>query len=114
VVGAPLGFGSALAGALNAAPIAWLSLGAAALAIGWLPSAVGPLGATPVAGGFLLNVIAQTSGAPHWVAQLSPFAHLAAVPNEPPAWASTAVFLAIGCLLVALGLGGYRRRDLTT
>ena len=57
------------------------------LALGWLPSAVGAIGALPVAGGFLLNVVAQSTHAPGWLVNLSPFAHLSAVPNTPPDWA---------------------------
>jgi ABC-2 type transport system permease protein len=112
--GAPLGLGDALAGALNAAPIAWLAVGAAALAAGRLPAAVGAAGALPVAGGFLLNVITQSIRAPDWVVNLSPFAHLAAVPNVRPDWAAIAAFTVIGAILVALGLASYSRRDLTT
>ncbi|HKH50383.1 MAG TPA: polyketide antibiotic transporter [Mycobacterium sp.] len=114
VTGAPLGIGAALTGALNSAPIAWLSVGAASLAVGWLPSAVGVIGAVPVAGGFLLNVITQGTNAPTWLANLSPFVHLAAVPNAEPDWVATAVFTAIGAGLTALGLLGYHRRDLIT
>ena len=33
-------------------------------------------------------------GAPTWVAGMSPFAHLAAVPNAAPNWAATAAFIA--------------------
>ena len=87
ITGAPLTFGAALAGALNTAPIAWLAVGAASLAVGWLPSAVGAIGALPVVGGFLLNVITQGMQAPTWVVNLSPFVHLPAVPNAPPDWA---------------------------
>ena len=61
ITGAPLAIDDALAGALNSAPVAWLAVGAAALAVGWLPSAVGAIGAVPVAGGFLLNVLTQGS-----------------------------------------------------
>lgn len=114
ITGAPLGIGATLSGALNTAPIAWLSVGAASLAIGWLPSAVGAIGALPVAGGFLLNVITQSTGGPDWVVNLSPFVHLAAVPNAAPDWVATAAFTAIGAGLIALGLLGYHRRDLIT
>jgi ABC-2 type transport system permease protein len=112
--GAPLGIGDALAGAVNTAPIAWLAVGAAALAAGWLPSAVGAIGALPVAGGFLLNVITQSIHAPAWVVDASPFAHLSAVPAVAPDWAAIAALTTIGAMLVALGVGGYSRRDLTT
>jgi ABC-2 type transport system permease protein len=111
---APLGIGDALTGALNTAPIAWLSVGAAGLAVGLLPSAVGAIGALPVAGGFLLNVITQSTGGPDWVANLSPFVHLAAVPNAPPDWVAILVMALIGAVLVTIGLLGYSRRDLTT
>jgi ABC-2 type transport system permease protein len=99
---------------MNSAPIAWLAAGAAALAVGWLPGAVGAIGALPVAGGFLLNVLSQGTSAPAWVVDLSPFAHLAPVPNAPPDWAAIAAFSLIGAAWVAVGLAGYTRRDLTT
>jgi ABC-2 type transport system permease protein len=114
ITGTPLTFGAALAGALNSAPIAWLSVGAAAFAVGWLPSAVGAIGALPVVGGFLLNVITQGMHAPAWVVNLSPFAHLPAVPSVPPGWATVAALTGIGAIMTAIGLAGYARRDLTT
>jgi ABC-2 type transport system permease protein len=114
ITGAPLTIGAAMAGALNSAPIAWLAVGSAALAVGWLPSGVGAVGALPVAGGFLLNVITQGAQAPTWVVNLSPFTHLSPVPNLPPDWSASSAFIAISALLMALGVAGYSRRDLTT
>ncbi|MGH3678598.1 MAG: polyketide antibiotic transporter [Mycobacterium sp.] len=109
-----LGFAAALAGAFNSVPIAWLALGAAALALGWLPGWVGAVGALPVAGGFLLNVLTQGTQAPHWLVNLSPFAHLAAVPNVPPDWTSLAAMTVVAAAMTLVGLVGYSRRDLTT
>jgi ABC-2 type transport system permease protein len=114
VTGAPLGIGDSLAGALNTAPIAWLSVGAAVLAAGWLPSAVGAIGALPVAGGFLLNIIAQSIQAPPWAVKASPFAHVSAVPAVAPDWTGTAALTTIGALLLTFGVAGYLRRDLTS
>ena len=114
ITGAPLTLGHALSGALYSASVAWLAVGAATLAVGWLPSAVGVIGAVPVAGGFLLYVLADSAGAPAWVAGMSPFAHLAPVPNAAPNWAATTAFLLIGVGLVAVGITGYAHRDLTT
>ena len=114
ITGAPLGAGAALSGALNTAPIAWLSVGAASLALGWLPSAVGAIGALPVVGGFLLNVMTQGMQAPTWVVNLSPFVHVSAVPNLPPDWATIATLMVIGVIMTAIGVAGYARRDLTT
>lgn len=114
LTGAPLQFTDSLAGALNPLPVALLAAGAAAVGVGWLPSAAGAIGALPIVGGFLVNAIMQTTNAPGWVANLSPWAHLAAVPETPPHWAAIAIFLLIGAVMTALGVYGYVRRDLTT
>jgi hypothetical protein len=53
-------------------PVVLLSLGAAVLALGWYPTAVGAIGALPVAGGFLLDVLAQSIDAPDWSASSRP------------------------------------------
>jgi ABC-2 type transport system permease protein len=114
ITGAPLQFTDSLAGALNPLPVALLATGFAALGVGWLPSAAGAIGALPILGGFLVNAIMQTFNAPRWVANLSPWAHLAPVPETPPNWAATIIFLLITGVLTALGLYGYVKRDLAT
>jgi ABC-2 type transport system permease protein len=114
IAGAPLGMADALAGALNSAPIAWLSVGAAALATGWLPAAVATLGALPVTGGFLLTVVAESVEAPAWVMDVSPFTHLAAVPAVAPEWVAIATLAAVGGVSAAFGVAGYLRRDVTS
>jgi ABC-2 type transport system permease protein len=114
VTGAPLQLTDSLAGALNSLPVALLAAGAAAVGVGWLPAAAGAIGALPVVGGFLVNVIMQTTHAPGWVVNLSPWTHLAAVPDTPPNWAATTIFLLIGAILTALGVYGYVQRDLAT
>jgi ABC-2 type transport system permease protein len=103
-----------LAGALNTAPVAWLALGAAASAVGWLPNVVSAVGALPVVGGFLLNVIAESMHAPTWVLNMSPYVHVAAVPSVSPNVPAVATFLVIGAAFMAVGIAGYRRRDLAS
>jgi ABC-2 type transport system permease protein len=112
VVGAGLGYGEAVAGALNVVVVAWLSLGAAVFALGWTPQAVGLVGALPVVGGFIVWVLADTLDWPGWVRWLSPFTHLASVPAEEPDWVAQAGMLAVAALLIVLGLIGFARRDL--
>lgn len=109
--GAPLGFADAVAGAMNTAPVSVLALGAAALAVGWAPGAVTAVGAIPVVGGFLLNIVADSVGAPAWVSNASPFVHVAATPAAAPNWGAIAAFVVIGAALAGLGIYGYRRRD---
>ncbi|TDC38907.1 polyketide antibiotic transporter [Micromonospora sp. 15K316] len=111
-VDAPLRFDAALAGAVNVLPIALLCLGAAVLALGWVPRAVTLVGALPAAGGFLLHVLADSAGASPWVGRLSPFSHLAPVPDLPPNLPAAAAMLATAAAFALLGAVGYRRRDL--
>jgi ABC-2 type transport system permease protein len=99
-VGANLRVTEALAGTLNVVPVALLCIGAAQLAVGWMPRAVLPVGATPAAGGFLLTVLTQTFGWPDWLAQLSPFAHLGSVPATSPDWAGAAGMMGVAALLI--------------
>jgi ABC-2 type transport system permease protein len=112
VTGADLALTAALAGGVNGLPIAALCVGAALLALGLTPRLVGAVGTLPAVGGFVWLVIADSVDAPTWVVDLSPFAHLAAVPAEPPDWAGTAGMLAIAAGLTTVGLWAYRRRDL--
>jgi ABC-2 type transport system permease protein len=112
ITGTPLQLSDSLAGALNSLPVALLAAGATAVGIGWLPSAAGAIGALPLVGGFLVNLLMQITKAPRWVVNLSPWAHLAAVPDRPPNWAATTILLFIVVILVGLGVYGYVRRDL--
>ncbi|MGP4058901.1 hypothetical protein ACTWP6_29510 [Mycobacterium sp. 4D054] len=112
LTGARLGLLDAVAGTLNTVPVAWLALGAAVLAVGWAPGAVTAVGAVPVVGGFLLNVIADSIGAPSWVSTLSPFVHVAATPAQAPDWWFLATFVAIAGLMTLAGVAGLQRRDI--
>ena len=114
LAGADLSIGAALGGAVNVLPVALLSLGAAVVALGVAPRAVGWIGGVPTVGGFLLLVIADSTGAPGWVGALSPFAHLAPVPAEGVSWAGTAVMAILAAVLCAAGLAAFARRDVQT
>jgi ABC-2 type transport system permease protein len=111
-VGAPLGLGEAIAGAEAVVPVALVCLGAALAALGWVPQAVVAVGILPAAGGYLLLVFADSFRWPGWVRDLSPFAHLSAVPAEPVDVAGAVGMLVVALLLAVLGLYGYARRDL--
>ena len=114
ITGAPLQLSDSLAGALNSVPVALLAVGTAAVGVGWMPWATIAIGALPVVAGFGVNLVIQTTKAPRWVANLSPMSHLAAVPDAPPNWVATAVFLLVGAILAGLGVVGYVQRDLAT
>jgi len=112
ITGGGLGPAAALAGTWNVLPIAALCLGAAVLALGCAPRATGAIGALPAAGGFLLQTIGQSIGAPAWVIDLSPFAHLAPVPLAEANWSATLAMAGLAVALTVVGGYGYRRRDL--
>lgn len=112
-VDADLALPAALWGTWNVLPIVLLSLGAAALAVGWVPRAAALAGSLPGAGGFLFLVIAESVGAPGWVRGLSPFAHLAPVPSTAADWPAALVMTGIAVILAVAGVIGYRRRDLS-
>jgi ABC-2 type transport system permease protein len=103
---------AAVGGALNVLPVAWLSLGAAWLAYGWLPQATFVIGAIPAVGGFLLQVLAESLRWPSWVLNLSPYQHLQAVPYEGVNWIGAAGMTSIATVLAVIGLLGFQRRDL--
>ncbi|MFD9445613.1 hypothetical protein ACFWBR_42790 [Streptomyces sp. NPDC060006] len=111
-VGADLSLLPALSGAWNGLPIVLLCLGTGVLALGWAPRAVAAISSLPAAGGFLLNVIADSSGWPAWAGRLSPFAHMAAVPADPVNWPAAVLMTALAALTAAAGVAGYRLRDL--
>ncbi len=51
--------------------------------------------------------------APAWIGELSPYAHLAPVPDSPPDWAATATLTGVAVALAAAGVLSYTRRDLS-
>lgn len=111
-VGAGLGLFAALSGAWNVLPVVFLCLGSGALALAWAPRSVAFVGCVPAAGGFLLNVFADSWGWPTWIGQVSPFAHVAAVPDTPVGWLAVMTMTAVGVLAMVVGAVGYRQRDL--
>ncbi|MEV0979719.1 hypothetical protein [Streptomyces sp. NPDC049915] len=51
--------------------------------------------------------------APRAVVNLSPFGHLPKLPGGEMAWGPVRVLVGLAAVLVAVGLVGVRRRDLT-
>jgi ABC-2 type transport system permease protein len=109
---ADLPLSAALAGGVNGLPIAALCVGASLVALGLAPRLAVSVGSLPAVGGFLWLVIADSVDAPTWIVDLSPFAHLATVPAEPPDWPGIAGMLTIAAGLIVAGLWAYQRRDL--
>ncbi|MEA2142026.1 MAG: polyether ionophore transport system permease protein [Solirubrobacteraceae bacterium] len=96
----------------NCLPVALLFLGVAALAYALAPRAGGGIAYGLVTVAFAWQLVGSLLGAPAWLVDLTPFAHVALVPTQPFAAGAAAVMLALGGLAALLALGAFRRRDI--
>ncbi|MFI6770704.1 ABC transporter permease [Streptomyces sp. NPDC050355] len=103
--------GPVLAAALAQVPAVWTLTGLAVLVFGVLPKATTAVWAA--VGGFLaIGWIGPSLKFPQWVMDLSPYGHL---PKLPGAEATAAPFLwllGLTAVFTAVGLAGFRRRDI--
>ncbi|MFF4907570.1 ABC transporter permease [Streptomyces sp. NPDC001260] len=105
--------GPILGACLVQLPAVWVIGGLAVLLYGVLPRAA--TAAWGVAGAVLLiGWVGPALDAPRAVLDLSPFGHLPKLPGGGMQWGPVLVLLALAVTLVATGLTGLRRRDLTT
>lgn len=123
VTGAGLGLGAAAAsgnaelfgdvlGAIAAyAPALWVTAGLAVFAMGWLPRAT-PLAWALLGYAILIVYLGGLLGLPEWMIDLSPFSHIPQMPAADFHPTSLVVLTVIAAALVAMGLAGFRRRDL--
>lgn len=105
--------GPILGGCLVQLPAVWVVAGLAVLLYGLAPR-LAPL-AWAVAGAVLLiGWVGPALDVPRTVLDLSPFGHLPKLPGGEMEWGPVLVLLGLAGVLVAAGLAGLRRRDLTT
>jgi len=96
----------------NTLPAALCFFGLGLLAFGLVPRASVGIAYGLVVGAFLLQLFGALVGAPHWVLDLSPFSHVAAVPGAPFRAGSAAAMVAIGLAATGLAFVSFARRDL--
>ena len=96
----------------NALPIAILFLGLGGLVYALAPRVAAGIMYGLVAAAFLWQLVGALIGPPHWVLDLSPFAHLALVPSQPFQPVSAAVMVTVGLLGVISSLVAFSRRDI--
>jgi len=92
-------------------PAVWLFAAITVALFGLLPRF------TPAAWGVLVAFVAvyllgSIAGFPHWLLDLVPFTHTQHMPGESFRWPAVLWLLAIDALVIAVGLVGFRRRDL--
>jgi polyether ionophore transport system permease protein len=96
----------------NCLPVALLFLGIAALAYAVAPRASAGIAYGLVTVTFLWQLVGSLLGAPSWLADLTPFAHVGLVPTQSFRLGAAVAMLAIGALSALAAIAIFRRRDL--
>jgi ABC-2 type transport system permease protein len=94
-------------------PAIWVFIGLAAAVFGVSPRAVLLVWAVLVYA-MTVGVLGGMLGLPEWTHNLSPFGHVPMLPAESLSWAPLVILTAVATVLLAVGLYGFRRRDVTT
>jgi ABC-2 type transport system permease protein len=96
----------------NCLPAALLFLGVASLAYAFVPRASAGIAYGLVVLAFLWQLVGSLLGAPTWLLDVTPFAHVAPVPAQPFRASAALVMLAIGVAAALAAIWRLRRRDL--
>jgi ABC-2 type transport system permease protein len=100
-----------LGGALAALPAVWLTVAIVLALFGLMPRLVG-LGWALLVGFLLLGQIGAILQLGQWALDLSPFTHTPHLPGATMTWTPVVWLTAVTAALTALGLWGFRRRDI--
>ncbi|MEU3137047.1 ABC transporter permease [Streptomyces sp. NPDC006854] len=95
------------------APALWVTVGVAVLLFGWVPRAGTAAWIVPVYA-FLVGYLGPILQLPDRLTNLSPFGHVPRLPAAGMTWTPLLLLTAVAAGLIALGLAGFRRRDLET
>jgi ABC-2 type transport system permease protein len=110
--GVSLSLPKMLLAGLNCLPVSLLFLGVTAAIYALVPRATAPLGYGLLVVMYLWQLFGSLLGAPHWLVEATPFAHVAAVPTEPFQPIAAAVMIAVGLVAAVAATWCFRRRDL--
>jgi len=110
--GVHISLASMLEAGANCLPVALVFLGVAALAFALVPRASTGVAYGLVTVAFLWQLVGSLLGAPKWLVEVTPFAHVGLVPTESFRTLDAVVMLAIGAAAGLAALAAFRRRDL--
>jgi ABC-2 type transport system permease protein len=97
----------------NCLPVALLFLGIAALAYAIVPRASAGIVYGLVTVAFLWQLTGSVLGAPKWLVEVTPFAHVGLVPAQPFRVAAAVVMLGLAVSSALAATWIFQRRDLT-
>ncbi len=110
--GVEISLATMLGAGANCLPVSVLFLGAAALAYGAFPRASAGIAYGLVAVAFLWQLFGALLGAPRWLVDVTPFAHIGLVPAQAFDAVGAVSMVAIGLFACGGGLWLFSRRDL--
>jgi ABC-2 type transport system permease protein len=110
--GVPISLPRMLEAGANCLPVALLFLGIAALVYALVPRASAAIAYGLVTVTFLWQLVGSLLGAPKWLVEVTPFAHVGFVPAQPLRATAAAVMLVLAVLASLSALWAFRRRDL--
>jgi len=100
--------------ALNVVPVTLLFGGLTVLAFGVFPRATAAVAFGAVTLSYAVQVFGSIAGAPSWLVEVSPFAHVAPVPAVAADPVASAVMIAIALVAAVAGGAAFCRRDIAT
>ncbi|HLY47675.1 MAG TPA: hypothetical protein VKR21_00630 [Solirubrobacteraceae bacterium] len=101
-----------LVAGLNLVPVALVFLGIAALAYAMAPRAAMAIAYGLLTLSYLWQLFGKLLGAPSWLLNATPFAHVALAPAQPVRWGAAAALLGVAAVASAAAVGWFRRRDI--
>jgi len=96
----------------NCLPVALLFLGLACLAYAAVPRAGAGIAYGLVTVAFLWQLVGSLLGAPSWLVEVTPFAHVALIPTQTFRAGAAAIMIGIGVVAALAATTVLRRRDL--
>jgi ABC-2 type transport system permease protein len=109
--GSLAGLGGTLGAMLVYLPAVWVLTGVAVLLFGLLPRLT-VLAWVALVFFLLVAEFGRLLNLPDWLIEVSPFAHVPQLPAVAMSWVQVMVLTLVAGVLVALGVGSFRRRDL--
>ena len=97
----------------NCLPVALLFLGVAAVAYAAVPRASAGIAYGLATVAFLWQLFGSLLGAPRWLVNVTPFAHVGLVPAQPFRVVAAVVMVAIGLVMAGAAVWLFERRDVT-
>jgi len=92
-------------------PAVWVLVGLTVAVYGLAPAAAGYVGWSAVGVCILLQELGPILKLSHWITDISPFAQVPRAPGVPIPMQPLLIMTALGAALLAVGLAGFRRRD---